>query len=186
MSAMTRPNRVRVGLWSFAAALLLVPAVAMRFTAEVNWSVLDFAFAAIMLAMAGGAAEIFVRRANGRAYMAGAALMIFGAFFLVWVNLAVGIIGSEQNGANLLYAGVVAVVVGGAIVSRVRSAGLMRTCVAAATLQALIGLAAVTVGWGADGPIWPHDVIGVTAILVAIWLGAAALFARATRDQARR
>jgi len=186
MSAITRPNLVRVSLWSVAAALLLIPAVAMRFTAEVNWTVLDFAFAGIMVALVGAAAEFFVRRANGRSYMAGAALMIFATVFLVWVNVAVGIIGSEQNGANLLYAGVVATVVGGVIVSRARPAGLVRTSVAAAALQALIGLAAITAGWGADGPIWPRDVIGVTAILVTIWLGAAALFARAARDQARR
>ncbi|MBB5714466.1 hypothetical protein [Sphingomonas aerophila] len=186
MSEMTRPNMVRVSLWSFAAVLLLAPAVAMRFTTEVNWSVPDFAFAAIMLAMVGAAVELFVRRANGRAYIAGAAIMIFGTFFLVWVNLAVGIIGSERNGANLLYAGVVAIVVGGATMSRARPPGLVRTCVAAAALQAFIGLVAVAAGWGTDGPIWPRDVIGVTGILVATWLGAAALFARAARDQARR
>jgi hypothetical protein len=42
------------------------------------------------------------------------------AFILIWMNLAVGIIGSEDNPANLMYGGVLAVAIVGAFMVRFR------------------------------------------------------------------
>ena len=174
-----RPNRSSVILWFAAAALLLLPAVAMRFTTEVQWTALDFATFAVMLGGAGGAYELLARRGGGGRYRLAAALAVLTALLLVWVNLAVGIIGSERNDANLMYAGVLAVSVGGACLARLRAAGMARAMLATAAAQMLVGAVALAFGLGAGGAAWPKDVIGATAVLSAMWLASAWLFRRA-------
>ncbi|RYY32003.1 MAG: hypothetical protein EOP59_19865, partial [Sphingomonadales bacterium] len=47
--------------WGGIAALMLTPAVAMQFTDEVNWTVGDFLFAALMFGSVGLAIELTVR-----------------------------------------------------------------------------------------------------------------------------
>lgn len=44
-----RLNPWRVLGWGTAAALLLTPLIAMRFTSEVNWTASDFALAGVMI-----------------------------------------------------------------------------------------------------------------------------------------
>jgi hypothetical protein len=78
-------------MWGGAAALLALPALAMRFTTEVDWGPEDFLVFGIMLLVACIACELAVRlfaRRMGRC-MAIAAIGI--AFLLVWADLAVGI-----------------------------------------------------------------------------------------------
>ena len=84
-------HRWRVAGWSAAAALLLAPLVAMRFTEEVNWTPFDFAVFGALLAVAGGAFELVVRvtRRQAARAVAGAAIAI--AFLLAWAHGAVGI-----------------------------------------------------------------------------------------------
>ncbi|WP_225409339.1 hypothetical protein [Stigmatella hybrida] len=171
----------RIALWLGAGALLLVPAVAMQFTPEVQWDKTDFLVMGALIAAVGGAIEFLMRRANSPAYRAGAALTLVTSFLLIWVNLAAGVIGTEDHGANLLYAGVLAILAGGALRSHFRPAGMMHTLVAVAAAQAAIGAAAVLAGWGAEGPNWPRDVIGANGMFAALWLASATLFGRAAR-----
>lgn len=49
------------------------------------------------------------------------------AFLLVWVNLAVGMIGDDGDPANLLFGGVLVVGIAEAAIGRFRHAGMMRT-----------------------------------------------------------
>jgi hypothetical protein len=55
---------------------------------------------------------------DNRAYRAAVGVAIAAAFILVWMNLAVGIIGSEDNPANLMYGGVLAIGIIGAVIAR--------------------------------------------------------------------
>lgn len=81
------------------AAILLVPLVAMQFTAEVNWSAGDFLVAGFLLSGTGllleWAAKKF-RTLNSRS-VAIAAIGL--AFLFVWAELAVGIVGSPLAGS---------------------------------------------------------------------------------------
>ncbi|SES94158.1 hypothetical protein [Stigmatella erecta] len=181
MTGNRRGNGWRLALWPGAGALLLAPAVAMQFTTEVKWDITDFLVMGALIAAVGGAIEFLVRRSNSPAYRAGAALTLVTAFLLIWVNLAAGLIGTEDHRANLLYAGVFAILAGGALMSHFRPAGMMRTLVAAAAAQAAIGAAAVLAGWGMEGQNWPRDVIGANGMFAALWLASAALFGRAAR-----
>lgn len=85
--------RWRLAMWGGAAALLLLPLLAMQFTREVNWSAGDFLAFGALLAAACGSFELATRFARSRAARIAAALLIAAIFLLVWVELAVGIAG---------------------------------------------------------------------------------------------
>lgn len=75
-----------------AAAILLVPALAMQFTDEVNWGPGDFAAAGALL-LGTGLAYVTLTRAvirPRRRIIIGSALALL--LLLVWAELAVGII----------------------------------------------------------------------------------------------
>ncbi len=73
------------------AALLLVPAVAMRYTREVSWGPGDFVVAAVLLYGAGFTAVLLARRLERRTTRVLAVGGVVLALALVWVELAVGI-----------------------------------------------------------------------------------------------
>lgn len=81
----------RVILWGAIAALLLLPAIAMLFTADAAWGAEDFAAAALLLIGGGFAWEVAARRIATRRGRIIAALAIIAAVVLVWAELAVGI-----------------------------------------------------------------------------------------------
>ena len=160
--------------WSVPAILLLLPLAAMRFTDEVNWTASDFVFAAVLFGSVGLAFELIVRKSNGLAYRLGAVLAVIGAFLAVWVNGAVGMIGSEDNPYNLLFLGVPVIALLGAIVAGFRPAGMAWAMGAAAAMQAGLGL----LGMSTDmrGGIF-------SAGFATLWLLGAALFARSAQER---
>ncbi|MCA3256353.1 MAG: hypothetical protein INF91_12140 [Alphaproteobacteria bacterium] len=165
-------------LWGLAALPILAPLVAMRFTAEVQWTALDFAFAIAVIGSAGVAIEIAVRRSPSGFYRAGAAVAALGALVLLWINGAVGIIGGAAEDANLLYLGVVGVALGGSLVARLRSRGVARAMLAAAATQLAVPFAADMLLPSATPAVAQPEVIGLTAIFTLVWLTAASLFRR--------
>jgi len=104
----------------------------------------------------------------------------------VWVTGAVGIIGSEDDAANLLYGGVLAVGLIGAVIARFQPDGMARALIATAIAQSLVALIAILAGWGSsEGTDWPRDILGVTGMFVALWLTSAALFHLTPRERSR-
>jgi hypothetical protein len=171
-----RGNRWRIVAWSAAAVLLLLPLVAMQFTDEVNWTAADFVVFGAMLAAAGGAFELAARMTRNAAYRAAVGVALAAAFLLVWANGAVGIIGSEDNPANLMFGGVLAVGLVGAAVARFRPPGMARALVATALAQALVAVIAAASGAG--------YIFVATAFFGALWLASAWLFRRAALEPA--
>ena len=102
--------------------ILLLPFIAMQFTDEVVWDLADFVAAGVLLFGTGLAYELMARKGGTVAYRAAAGVALATVFLLVWVNGAVGIIGSENNDANLMYFGVLAVGIIGAIIAAVTAA----------------------------------------------------------------
>lgn len=175
-----RANGWRIAGWGLLASLLAMPALAMRFTSEVNWTGFDFAAAAVLLGLLGFGVEFAASRSGGTLATIGMVLAVLTAFLLIWVNLAVGIIGSESNDANFLFAGVLAIATGGAVVARLEPHGMAAAMLVTAVTQALVGVGALVFGLGADGAGWPRDVIGATGLFTALWLLSAVFFRRAT------
>lgn len=178
-----RGNRWRMAAWSAAALLLLLPLIAMQFTDEVVWGVGDFAtFGALLLAV-GLPYELAVRKTGDSAYRAAVGVALVAAFLLVWINLAVGIIGDEGNPANLMYVVVLAIGVIGAVIARFRPREMSRALFATALAQASAAMVALIAGWGApeNGPL---ELVGLNGFFVALFAGSALLFRKAARGNA--
>ena len=163
-------NRWRIARWTVVAGLLLLPAVAMQFTSEVNWTPGDFVFAGIMIGGTALTYDIAVLTRASHAYRGGVALALAASFLLVWINGAVGIIGNEENPANLMFGGPIAIAFLGALLSRFRPRGMARTMACAGAAQIAVGVAALTMG--ANIPF-------VTLFFTALWWTSGALFRKA-------
>ena len=175
-------SRWRMAAWcSAAAVVLLPPLVAMQLTHEVNWTVADFVFAGALVGGAGLTYELAARMTRNTAYRAAVGVALAAAFMLVWVNGAVGIIGSEDNLANLMYGGVLAVGIIGAVIARFRPRGMARAMLAASLAQTLICIVALIGGFGlpATGPL---ELVGLNGFFAGLWLLSAWLFRTAARE----
>ncbi len=177
----------RIAGWGAAAGLLALPFIAMRMgSQEVNWDGADFVFAAVLLGSLGLAIELLFRVSGGWAYRLGGLALAGTAFLIVWGNLAVGFLGNEDEPINLLYFGVVALVIAGAAISRLRPAGLAKVAVAAAMGHVAIIAVALGTGWGYEGALRPVEIVFSTLVFGGAWLFAAAMFRRAARDASQR
>ncbi|HJR83106.1 MAG TPA: hypothetical protein VJ775_04180 [Sphingomicrobium sp.] len=167
--------------WGIAAALLLLPLIGMQFTPEVNWTVEDFVVWGIMLGTVGGLFELAVRLSPLPSYRAGFGLALLGAFLLVWANLAVGIVGSENNPANQLFFLALLIGIVGAGIARLRAGGMVKAMTA--TAVALWVAFAIAVTGPTDEPWVRHSVefIG-TSIFALLFVGSALLFRKAAAD----
>jgi hypothetical protein len=172
-----RRNRWSLAVWGGAACLLALPAIAMRFfpSAGVDWSGSDFAVMGVLFAIACGAYEMATRLSGNTAYRAGFAVAILASFLTVWVNLAVGMLGSEHNPANLLFGGVIAIGWIGAFIARFQPRGMVRAMQAAALAQGCMVVYALVAGYAS---VSLH--IG---FFILIWLLSAHLFRKAVREQ---
>lgn len=138
-------RRSLIGIAFATAAILVVPLVAMQFTDEVNWSVFDFIFMGALLFGSGLAYVLISRVVNSSAYRIGVGVVVVTGFLLIWMNLAVGIIGSENNPANQLYAGVLVIGFFGAVIARFKPRGMARTMWLTAIAQALVPVIAMII-----------------------------------------
>ena len=172
-------NAWRIAGWSAAALILLHPLVAMRFTDEVNWGAADFLLMAALLGSVGFGLELAVKNSANAAYRFAAGLALASAFLLVCINVAVGIIGSEDEPANLLFGGVLAVAFLGAAAARFQPAGLARAMAATALAQASVPAIASALGLGPAALIWSDEVLALTSVFAAMWLLSAWLFRKA-------
>jgi len=171
------------------ASLLLIPLLAMQFTQEVNWTLLDFAVAGTLLFGAGLAFILVARLGHSVAYRLAAGVAVGAGLLLVWANLAVGLVGSEKNPANLLYGGVLVVALVGAIGARFRPLGMSRAMFAAALTYVAVTATALFIwkpsGAAAEPTVGLANVLGANALFAALWVVAGWLFRRAGTSSSR-
>jgi hypothetical protein len=147
----------RVVGWGAAYALLLVPLLAGW-----PWTLSDYVFAATVFAIVGGTFELAVRKSGNIWYRFGVALALATAFLLVWINGAAGIIGSENNPANLMFFVVIAIGIAGSTAVRCEAAGMARAMTIAAFAELMV---AGIVFAGRLGASEPPGLAGVLAII---------------------
>jgi hypothetical protein len=164
-------------VWSGAAALMVLPVLALRDFSDPASDPEDFMFLVILLSGVALAYELGARTPDRRAYFAGVCMALAASLGSIWINLAVGIIGSEDNPANYIYAGVTAVAFAFASIGRFEPVGMARAMVAAAIAQVLVFVFALVGGLGFTGPI--------TVFFTALWLIAGWLFRKAASEQAQ-
>ena len=174
-------NAWRIARWTVAGTLLAIPALAMQVTDEVNWSVGDFAFAGVMIIGTGLLYEGVTKLSDNLFYRTGAVVALAAAFLLIWVNLAVGIIGDEDNPHNAAYFCEVLLAAATVFAAALRPAGMSRAMLATGGFQLLITAFAAYDGWGAGEPPGATGVLILNLGFAAMWLFSAGLFWRAAR-----
>ena len=159
--------------------LLLVP-----LAAGAPWTPSDYVVAGALFAIVGLGIELAVRMSKDIVYRVAAGVAVVTGFLLVWVNIAVGFLGNEENPANLMFLGLLGLTLIGALAVRFRASGLARLLVATAAGQVLIGIAAVAFVLGASGDRGIYEAVMGTSMFTVLWLAAAWLFAHAARREA--
>ncbi len=91
-------NKRLIGIVLTVAFLLLMPLLAMQFTAKVNWTLFDFVVAGFLLLGTGFMCEFVLRKVNKTRHRIAVCAVILAVFLLIWIELAVGIFGTLFSG----------------------------------------------------------------------------------------
>lgn len=165
-------NGWRIAGWGSLLTLLMLPALAMQMTGEVNWTAGDFVFAAILLGFVGTVVELAARFARPGAPRIGYLIAGFTAFFTFWSNAAVGIIG-DDDAVNILFFFLVLAAIAAGMFVRFRPGVMRWITVLLAIGQYAVGIAALSMMPG-HAVEW-----GFLTIFAVLWLTAAWCFHRA-------
>ncbi len=177
-------SRWGLACWAAGALMLVTALVAKQFVGEPNW-IGTLAQTGALLIGIGITVELVSRTTLNAAYRTAIGLALGAAVLLVWVNGAVGIIGSENNNANLMYGGVLLVGAIGAIIARLKPEGMARALFATALAQTLVAVIALVGRLGAPYS-GPFEIIAINGAFVALFVGSAVLFAKAARGRLER
>jgi len=161
-----------------AALLLIIPLIATYTVEGFNWQPFDFAIVWVLLSGAGLAYTFIVSRSANLAYRVAAGLAVLAALALIWINGAVGIIGNEDNPANLLYGAVLATGLVGAFLARLKPRGMSYALMATAIVQAFVPVAAFII-WRPDMSPGVVQVFMLNALFVLVFAVSGLLFRRA-------
>ena len=117
---------------------------------------------------------------NNAPYRSAMGLALAAALLLIWLSLGVGIIGKDGDPANLMYFGVLAVGIIGAIIARLQPHGMARALFATALAQMVVATIALIAGLGLP---WsgPAEILVLNGFFIAMFAGSAWLFRRAAR-----
>jgi hypothetical protein len=95
---MMRNNKTLITIFLATALILLIPFIAMQFTDEVNWSLLDFVLAGTLLLGAGLTCEFVWRKVKKTGPRVALCLVAIIILLFIWAELAIGIFGSPISG----------------------------------------------------------------------------------------
>ena len=176
-----RGSRWRMAAWAAGALMLVVALVSKQFIGEPSWVGVLAQTGALLIGI-GIAVELTSRKTGEAAYRTAVGLALCAALLLGWVNGAVGIIGSENNDANLMYGGVLVVGAIGAIIARFKPGGTARALFAMALAQTVVAVIALVgrLGSPSSGPL---EILTINGFFVALFVGSAVLFSKASRGR---
>jgi hypothetical protein len=176
-------SRSTIGIVVAAASISLVPLLAMQITDAVVWDLADFAAAGALLVGTGLMFQMAARKAGDIAYRAAIGVALAAAFILVWLVGAVGVIGEDGDRADLMYGGVLAVGIIGAIIARFQPQGMARALLAMALATALVAVIALIAGKHQAPISSVYEILGLNGFFVALFIASARLFRHAARRQ---
>lgn len=115
-------------------------------------------------------------------YKTALVLAIATVLILFWVIGAVGVLGADGDPADLMYIGVLAVGVTGAIIVRFQPMGMARAMIATALAQTLVTVIALIIG-KQDAPYMSvFEIVSLNGFFVTLFLGSARLFQKSARE----
>lgn len=89
---MSRKKKRIFIILAIVATLLLIPFITMPFTNDVNWTLGDFVVAGVLLLGTGLMCELVIRKFKIRKHRIVICIVLLLLLFLIWVELAVGIL----------------------------------------------------------------------------------------------
>ncbi len=177
----TLPNALaRVA--AIALLILCIPFFGMWFNLGFDWTFSDFLIMFILIFGTGSAYTLVVRSSSQLSYRIGVGAAAFTGFFLVWSNLAVGLIGSENNLINLWYFGVLGVAAAGSFLARFRTRGMFWAMTATGAAQMAVAGYALLTGAQHLPESSVVEILGVNLFFTGLWLGTALVFHYAEQE----
>lgn len=164
------------GVGATTLLILFIPFIAMQFTPEVNWSAGDFIIMGILIFATGSAYVLLTRYTPNFIQRAAYGAAIGTTFLMVWSNMAVGLIGAGPHAGNLMYIGVLAVVVVGVYFSRFTAKGLELTMFATAIALVLVASVALLANMQSYPGSSVAEIIAVNAFFIFLYCIAGLLF----------
>ncbi|HLN52387.1 MAG TPA: hypothetical protein VK212_01680 [Lentimicrobium sp.] len=165
-----------------AASLLLIPLIAMQFNEGVNWTLSDFVVAWVLLFGAGFSYALLARKQRKIVAKAATALTVGTGLFLVWSNLAVGIIGNENNPINLAYFAVLAFLIVKTILANFQVQRMVKVLYGTAIAQIIVTIIALLTGQQHALESSVKEILMVNAFFVFLWIVSALLYEFAARQ----
>ncbi|MFN1835124.1 hypothetical protein AB2B38_007680 [Balneola sp. MJW-20] len=167
---------------AITAVLLSIPLTVMQFTNEVVWSGSDFLIAGLLLFGAGAAYVLIRQRMDNSLYRIATGLGTAAMLFLLWSNGAVGLIGSENDPANLMYLGVIAVGLIGALISGLKPRGLSYTFFAMSVSLLIITVIALITGMQNLPGSSVNEILAVNGVFIVLFTLPAILYRKLYMD----
>jgi len=157
--------------------------VGLTLAGKLDWGVMDFVFVTVILFGGLGAYRFVSGRGQGRTFHLAVAMSLATALSMIWVTLAVGIIGSEDNQANIMYVVVLGIGLLGSIIARFRAPGMKWTMVWVTIAQFAVTILAYTI-WKPETEEHVFSTVILNLCYVMLFLSSAVLFHRASRQVA--
>ena len=167
----------RIAAWVVAAGLFLLPVVVELGSKDFGWNFADFVFWGIVLVVSCLLFDFAARKSPNFSYLAGSGAALAAGFGLVIVNGAVGLVGSEDEGHNILFGLVLMTAVVGAFIARGRAEGLSRAMLAAAIVHIAVSAILLVRSGGTTEATLGAEIAGLS-VFAAIWLASGWLFRR--------
>ena len=95
---MIKQNKRLIGIVLTVVLLLLIPLIAMQFTKEVDWKLIDFVVMGVLLIGTGLLCELVMRKVKKVGHRIIICGVVLVALLLIWAELAVGIFGTPFAG----------------------------------------------------------------------------------------
>ncbi|CAN5173362.1 hypothetical protein BH10PSE7_BH10PSE7_11160 [soil metagenome] len=168
-------NYWRIARWIAAVALLLTPLVMMQISDQWHWTIGSFVIAGVIIGGVGLLYELAEWASASRAYRAGVAVALVTSVLTVWTT----IVRDDGNGIGFFLLVMAAAV--GAFSAWLRPAGMARTMLGVAIMQALLSVAIATAPSTASMPDGSLKAVLSGCFFAALWLISAALFRVAAR-----
>ncbi len=162
--------------------LLMIPFIGMLVSDEWKWGLFDFVFMGALIFGTGLTFVLIARQMNNLFYRIAVGVAGVAGFLLLFVNAAVEIIG-DDNPANLMYLGVLAIAFFGAIMARFKAAGLSRAMFVTASVHTLVAIIAL-VFYPSASP-GPLGILAINAFFIMLWVGSALLFRNASATDSK-
>lgn len=165
---------LRITGWSLAVLFIAFNVIATQFDTGAHWGSEDVIFATVVFGVVGGLLELAAHASTSLSYRIAAAVGAGAGLLLLWVNVALGIVGSDDHPANGDYLVVLVAAIAGAVVAFGNPRLLFRAMLGAAGAHLLIGALHLRYGF---------EAAAINLFFVALWTASALLFRRAANER---